>query len=91
MRRNPKPIRKCHGCELNFRDHCAYYPYPFQMWLAGACPGYNNRQLIDQVKLRAQPPLTPHDRRRLLAQARARQRRRLGPRQRGRYGGAIGR
>ena len=91
MRHNTKPVRKCHGCELNFRTHCGYYAEPFRMWLAGPCPGYNNRQLIAKMQQQTQRVASGRQRRRALAKTRTYGRRRPGPRQRGRYGGVIGR
>ena len=91
MRKNRKPIRKCHGCELNRRTHCAHYEFPFEMWLSVPCPGYNNQDLIAKVHEQTQEALTSRQRRRSQAEARAHTRKRRTPRQRGRYGGAIGR
>ena len=46
MHRHPKPVRKCHGCGLNFRDHCGIYDCPRAMWERGRCPGYQNAELL---------------------------------------------
>ena len=46
MKMNHKPVRKCHGCGLNLRDHCGVYEYPRQMWKRDKCPGYKNEALL---------------------------------------------
>ena len=46
MRPNHKPVRKCHGCGLNLRDHCGVHEYPREMWKRGKCPGYKNEELL---------------------------------------------
>jgi len=59
MHRSGKPVRKCHGCGLNFRDHCGVYDNPHDMWRDHrVCPGYKNEKLLaaylaDQAKLQA--------------------------------------
>ncbi len=46
-----KPIKKCNGCELNFRRCCGVYEIPRLMWERGKCPGYGNEEMA--MKYRA--------------------------------------
>ena len=47
MHRNGKPVRKCHGCGLNFRDHCGVYDNPHEQWSHHRrCPGYMNEKML---------------------------------------------
>ena len=47
MYRSTKPVRKCHGCGLNLRDHCGVFGYPHDMWHNHRhCPGYMNEELL---------------------------------------------
>ena len=48
MKPNHKPVRKCHGCGLNLRDHCGVFEVPRQMWRRGKCSGYKNEELLAQ-------------------------------------------
>lgn len=51
MHRNGKPVRKCHGCGLNFRDHCGVYSNPHEMWHSRkVCPGYMNEELLAEYQ-----------------------------------------
>ena len=46
MKRTCKPVRNCHGCGLNFEDHCGIYETPHEMWHHRKCPGYLNRAML---------------------------------------------
>ena len=53
MHRTGKPVRRCHGCGLNFRDHCGMYDSPQEMWHGHhKCPGYNNEELLAEYEAR---------------------------------------
>ena len=45
-----KPIRKCNGCELNFKRYCGVYETPRLMWERGKCQGYNNEEMLLKYK-----------------------------------------
>jgi hypothetical protein len=47
MHRSAKPVRKCHMCGLNLRDHCGVFKDPREMWEKHVvCPGYKNEKLL---------------------------------------------
>ena len=46
MKQRQKPVRKCHGCELNIGDRCGVYAVPRQMWHHRRCPGYENDAML---------------------------------------------
>ncbi len=47
MHRSAKPVRRCHGCGLNFGDHCGVFENPHLMWERHAiCPGYKNEKML---------------------------------------------
>lgn len=46
MKRTQKPVRKCHRCGLNLRDHCGKFESPHDMWRQGKCPGFQNEQML---------------------------------------------
>ena len=48
MKVNHKPVRKCHGCGLNFGDRCGVHESPRQVWKRGRCSGYKNVELLAQ-------------------------------------------
>ncbi len=48
MKRNRKPVRKCHGCGLNLGDHCGIYASPHDMWHNRSCPGLNNETMLEE-------------------------------------------
>jgi len=51
MHRNGKPVRKCHGCGLNFRDHCGVYDDPRAQWQHHrVCPGYKNEAMLAEYE-----------------------------------------
>ena len=50
MKRNQKPVRKCHGCGLDFGDHCGVYECPRDLWYHRSCPGYKNEDLLRQYE-----------------------------------------
>ena len=53
MHRSEKPVRKCHGCGLNFRDHCGVFENPHNMWHNhNRCAGYMNEQLLAEYNER---------------------------------------
>jgi len=53
MHRNGKPVGKCHGCGLNFRDHCGVFEDPRGMWTSRrSCPGYRNEQMLAEYTKR---------------------------------------
>ena len=41
-----KPIKKCNGCELNFKRYCGVYEIPRLMWGRGGCPGYKDKAML---------------------------------------------
>jgi len=45
-----KPVRKCGGCELNFRKYCGVYEVPRLMWDRGKCPGFNSEEMLMKYK-----------------------------------------
>ncbi len=45
MHSKGKPVRKCHSCILNLKDHCAIYAEPHDKWHHSKCGSYNNREL----------------------------------------------
>jgi hypothetical protein len=72
MHRHRKPVRPCHGCALNFRDHCGVYEEPRAMWERGQCSGYNNPDLIAEYeRQRAASQPSPHDQRRAVQRLKA--------------------
>jgi len=72
MHRHRKPVRKCVGCGLNFRDYCGVYDTPREMWARGRCPGYKNADLLAEYERRetSRKPTT-HDRHRDVQKLRA--------------------
>lgn len=48
MKLSHKPVRKCHGCGLNLRDHCGVFSYPREMWKRHKCTGYMNEELLQK-------------------------------------------
>jgi len=48
MHKNPKSVRKCRGCKLNFGDHCGKFANPHEQWQAGKCKGHKNEELYRQ-------------------------------------------
>ena len=47
MHLSAKPVRKCHGCGLNFGDHCGVFESPHLIWQRHAvCPGYKNEKML---------------------------------------------
>ena len=47
MRTHTKPVRECHGCGLNFADHCGVYAAPREMWKRHTtCPGYKDDEML---------------------------------------------
>jgi hypothetical protein len=48
MHKSHKPVRKCHGCQLNFDDHCGVFEDPHQQWKSGKCKGHQNDALYQQ-------------------------------------------
>ena len=51
MHQRSKPVRKCHGCGLNLRDHCGVYENPHKMWHSHrSCPGYMNEKLLAEYE-----------------------------------------
>ena len=48
MKRNRKPVRKCHGCGLNLGDHCGVFPNPHDMWHNRSCPGFQNEAMLQE-------------------------------------------
>ena len=47
MHRNGKPVRKCHGCGLNLKDHCGLFENPREQWQRhNGCPGYGNEEML---------------------------------------------
>lgn len=74
MHRSRKPVRKCHGCGLNFVDHCGVYEDPRAMWQRHTvCPGFENEQMLadylaKQAKTQAKPD---REKRKLVAKRRS--------------------
>ena len=53
MHRSRKPVRKCNGCGLNFRDVCGVYDNPRGQWSGhNRCPGFKNQELLAEYKAR---------------------------------------
>jgi len=51
MHRSEKPVRKCHGCGLSFRDHCGVYDNPRDQWRNHRrCPGYMNEKMLAEYE-----------------------------------------
>jgi len=51
MHRSRKPVRKCHGCGLNFGDHCGVYVHPHEVWQRHAvCGGYKNEKMLAEYE-----------------------------------------
>ena len=48
MHHTAKPVRKCHGCKLNFVDHCGVFPEPHAQWHTGKCKGYGDEELYQK-------------------------------------------
>ena len=42
MRRNRKPVRKCHKCPLNQGDHCWGFRYPRDQWHEKRCLAFGS-------------------------------------------------
>jgi len=63
MKRTRKPVHRCVGCGLNFRENCGVFDSPRDMWAKGKCPGYMNEKLLRQYEAsRAEPhPKTPKE------------------------------
>ena len=72
MKRDCRPVRKCHNCGLNLGDRCAVYPVPREKWHHGLCPGYNNEEMVRQYE--AEQARHPTDRRKQLRCEAARRR-----------------
>ena len=54
MHRSAKPVRKCNGCGLSFRDHCGVYDNPHEQWRDHRhCPGYKNEKMLAEYKAHA--------------------------------------
>ena len=54
MHRSRKPVRKCHGCGLNFGDHCGVFASPHDQWHDREhCPGHMNEVLLAEHLERA--------------------------------------
>ena len=54
MHRSEKPVRKCGGCGLNFRDHCGVYDSPHDQWHNHRrCPGYMNEKMLAEYEAHA--------------------------------------
>jgi len=74
MHKNGKPVRKCHGCGLNFRDHCGIYASPHEKWHGHKrCRGYMNEELLE--KYMAQQEQNKMQKRKEMRRIRARARR----------------
>ena len=58
MHKTHKPVRKCHGCKLNFGDHCGVFDEPHAQWHTGRCSGYGNDELYQRYldDLEKHPP-----------------------------------
>jgi len=69
MHKSPKPVRKCHSCKLNLRDHCGVYPNPHGQWQSGKCPGFRNEEMYQNYleDLEKHPPDQGKQRRRTAA------------------------
>ena len=50
MKLTRKPVKHCHGCGLNFGDHCGVYEVPHDMWHGRKCTGYKNEALLEEYK-----------------------------------------
>jgi len=50
MKLTRKPVRNCHGCGLNFGDHCGVYECPHDMWHHRQCPGYKNEAMLAEYE-----------------------------------------
>ena len=72
MKRSQKPVRKCHGCGLNFGDSCGVYEFPHQMWHGRSCPGYKNEEMLRQYE--AEQAKHPVDTRKQMRRELAKQR-----------------
>ena len=53
MKQTNKPVHNCHGCGLNFGDHCGVYECPHDMWHHRKCPGWRNEALLKEYEDRA--------------------------------------
>ena len=83
MHLSKKPVRKCTGCRLNFRDHCGVFENPREVWEKHrVCPGYKNEKLLAQyVEIQARKhPDSKKERRREIAKLRRTVTRHLGDR-----------
>jgi len=45
-----KPVKRCGGCELNFRSFCGVFEVPRLKWDRGRCPGFNDEETIMRFK-----------------------------------------
>jgi len=72
MKPNKKPVRKCHGCGLNFGDWCGVYQFPRHMWHHRSCPGYKNEDMLRQYE--AEQARHPVDKRKQMRRELAKQR-----------------
>lgn len=51
MHRSAKPVRKCNGCGLNFRDFCGMFANPHEQWNGRKpCKGYMNDALLAEYE-----------------------------------------
>ena len=50
MNRTRKPVHKCVGCGLNFREHCGVYEMPQEKWAKGRCPGFMSEKLLREYE-----------------------------------------
>lgn len=51
MHRSPKPVRKCNGCGLNFRDYCGIFANPHEQWRGRSqCRGHMNEALLAEYE-----------------------------------------
>ena len=53
MHRSSKPVRKCNGCGLNFRDNCGVFEDPHDQWSSHhRCPGHMNEEMLAEYNER---------------------------------------
>ena len=51
MLKSCKPVRRCHRCLLNQKDHCWGYSNPRVQWRnRGTCPAFENETLYAQFR-----------------------------------------
>ena len=50
-----KPVKQCHGCELNLGKSCGVFEFPVLKWKKHDCEGFNNPRWIAEFNKKQHP------------------------------------